>query len=314
MRTASLPAVFARYSGRVSYVAQRGANEYSSTCPTCGGTAHDKDWPDRCRWFTEGKPRGWCRQCGAIFWPDDAIASRVSTAEQEAWRREREAAEVRRKAEAERALANLRQEKVWLQYVELMDEAARKWWEGRGVPRDWQTHLQLGYTPSKTYRDTEGALHTAPAYTIPYFGAGFEFVTMQYRVSTDDPATRYRFHPGLPTAHYLTEPQKPTSEQVIICEGATKAIVTAVWMPENYTVLAIPSKADFAGVVGAVAEAQRVYVLLDPDAGGRARKLAAAIGAAARVVELPVKVDDGFTRHGLTAKLLQAAMGTGRPV
>ncbi len=305
MKAASLPLVFNRYIGRVSYVAQRGTYEFSSTCPNCGGTSHDKEWPDRCRWFTDGKPRGWCRQCGTIFWPDDATAAKVSTAEQEAWRLDREATERRRKAEAEQALAHLRAEKIWLQYVDLMDEAARVWWENRGVPRDWQANLQLGYTPHKTYSDGEGELHTASAYTIPYFKTGFEFVTMQYRVSTTDPQTRYRFHPGLPTSYYVTEPQNPIHEQIIICEGATKAIVTATRMPENYTVLAVPSKADFGGVAEAVKEAGRVFVLLDPDAGGRARKLAALCGPHARIVNLFDKVDDLFVSHGMEGRDLE---------
>lgn len=307
MKATSLPPVFAKYSGLVSYVAQRGAHEYSSTCPNCGGTKHaNGDEPDRMRWFTDGKPRGWCRNCGGIFWPDDASSSKITTAEMEQWRQEREAAEQRRRLEAEKALAHLRQEKVWLEYVALMDDKARQWWDNAGVPPDWQEYLQLGYMPNKVYCDRDGEQQMSPAYTIPYFRAGFEFVTMQYRLNSADPSQRYRFERGLRTTYYQVLPDEPMGERALIVEGAKKAMVAHIHGNTGLTALAVPSKADFGGVAEAVKNCGRVYVLLDPDAEQRAYKLAAQIGPAARVVTLPVKVDDAIIRHGLTAAELAA--------
>jgi hypothetical protein len=317
VKAAILPPVFSRYSAQVSYVAQRGANEFSSTCPTCGGTSHaDNAWPDRCRWFTDGKARGWCRQCGSIFWPDEAASQRVSTAEQETWRREREQTEQRRKAEAEKALENLRQEKSWLQYVEMMDASARAWWEKQGIPGEWQDHLQLGYTPRRAYWGPNEELRYSPAYTVPYFHTDFQFMTLQYRLSdATDPSQRYRFEHGLGTSYYQAEPGAPIGERVIICEGAKKAMVLHIrGGQDDLTVLAIPSKGGFAGVVEAVADRDRVYILLDPDAGAQARKLAGAIGPAARVVDLPVKIDDGIMQYGLTPARLADALRYARPV
>lgn len=308
-RQVALPSVFAKYAGAVSYVAQRGRNEYSSTCPNCGGTKHaNGDEPDRCRWFTDGKPRGWCRHCGGIFWPDDAVSSKVTTAELEQWRQEREAAELRRKHEAERALEHLRREKGWLDYVALMDDKARAWWEQAGVPRDWQEYLQLGYMPSRPYYDRDGELQLSPAYTIPYFRAGGEFITMQYRLNAADPSQRYRFQRGLGTAYYQVMPDEPIGPRVMIVEGAKKAMVTHIHGNAGLSVLGVPSKADWGGVVDAVKDCERVYVLLDPDAQANAYKLARQIGKAARVMTMPVKVDDALLSHGLTTAALNAYM------
>jgi hypothetical protein len=73
-------------------------------------------------------------------------------------------------------------------------------------------------------------------------------------------------------------------------------------------VLAVPSKADFGGVLEAVKDAAQVFVLLDPDAGHRAHKLAREIGPAARSVTLFGKIDDLFVQHGMTAKELAACL------
>lgn len=304
-----LPSELAQFSSHVQHVKKRAAAEWSSSCPKCGGTPHpDGELPDRCRWFTAGtppKPRGWCRLCGQIFWPDAAGGWKATPAELEVWRREREAAERRRKDEAEQALEHLRREKVWLEYVGLMDSAARAWWEARGVPADWQTHLQLGYSPNYHYM-ADGQERTSPAHAIPYFHTGWAFQTIQFRLDTTA-ADRYRFKAGTHAAYYNTEPEDPIGEQVIICEGATKGIVTRVYAVEKgVTVLAVPSKAAWGGVVEAVAEAQRVYVLLDPDGQQEAYKLARAIGDRAKVVKLFGKVDDLIVHHDLSRRDLAA--------
>ncbi len=85
---------------------------------------------------------------------------------------------------------------------------------------------------------------------------------------------------------------------MIICEGAKKGIVTRVHLFDG-CVLAVPSKGSWGGIVEAVKQCGRVYVLLDPDATMQAVKMARQIGTAARVVRLNHKVDDLFLQHGL---------------
>ncbi|KKK62480.1 hypothetical protein LCGC14_3003900, partial [marine sediment metagenome] len=87
----------------------------------------------------------------------------------------------------------------------------------------------------------------------------------------------------------------------IITEGAKKAAVTRIYGGDKgVTVLGVPSKSDFGGVTDCVKGCARVWVVLDPDGWDRARLLARQIGSNARVVDLPMKVDDAFLHGGLT--------------
>jgi hypothetical protein len=80
-RTVSLPPEFSELNGKVDFVIKRGHNEYSSSCPQCGGFVHqDGSYPDRFRLFiaseATGKPLGWCRSCGFTFWPGKTTGAR----------------------------------------------------------------------------------------------------------------------------------------------------------------------------------------------------------------------------------------------
>jgi hypothetical protein len=178
-------------------------------------------------------------------------------------------------------------------------------WEAWGVPRDWQDYLELGYTPDKAYYDATGTLKHTPAYTIPYFhhaptAQDFrKFETMQYRLfEADNPADRYRFEHGLQATFYMTVPTDPIGDEVVICEGAKKGIVTRVSLT-GLCVLAVPSKGSWGGIVDAVKQCGRVYVILDPDAKQNAVKLARSIGPQARIVRMPIKIDDAVIDCGL---------------
>jgi len=186
------------------------------------------------------------------------------------------------------------------------------WWESQGIPRDWQDYLSLGYTTDKAYYDRDGILCHSPAYTIPYYHADFELRNVQYRLQDPaNPKDRYRFESGLKTTYYMVEPNQPLQELVIVCEGAKKGIVCKVHGGiENATILAVPAKVDFGGIADYVKDCAIVWIILDPDAWLRPQnatpdwkpspmKLAERIGKAARIVRLPVKLDDGILQHGL---------------
>jgi hypothetical protein len=288
------------------------SRSWRGPCPRCGGTR-------RFVIFTDHAFPKWnfvCDGCAFKGWADQLnpdVRAEWTPEERRAYAaREREARESA-SAERRKKLAEFSSAELWEELAERMTAEHRAWWVAQGVPVEWQTHLQIGYIPNKVYRGADGQLHTSRAYSLPYFHTGFEFVTLQYRLFDPPTATdRYRFEAGLGTTYYQTQPQNPIGDQVIICEGAKKAIVTCVYTPDAYTVLGIPSKSDFGGVVEAVKEANVVYVLLDPDASHRAHKLANDIGPAAKIVSVPVKVDDAIVHYGATpadllAYLRQAA-------
>lgn len=262
-------------------------------CPRCGGKRRFVVWTDKPfpKWNHQ------CDQCGLKGFADElntALRQPVSAEQRAEWVRRNRAADAERARYRETKLAEFTTAELWAELHARLGAAHRQQWRNWGVPDDWQDYLQLGYTPNKTYTGPDGALLTSPAYTIPYFRTGFQFVTMQYRLF--DPARpddRYRFEKGLGTTFYQALPSEPVGDRVLIVEGAKKAMVAHIHGGQDgMTVLAVPSKADFGGIAPAVKECGQVVVLLDPDAELRAHKLAAEIGPQARVAVLPDKVDD----------------------
>jgi hypothetical protein len=276
-------------------------------CSVCGGHRRfviftDHEWP---MWF------GYCDECGHTIKAWERVTTPI-TDEQRKFARERAAAldNIRTQAKRE-ALAKFTVSELWEELHRRLSAAHRAQWAAWGVPDEWQDYLELGFTPDKTYRAADGELRHTPAYTIPYFHFSADkpqFKTMQYRLfDVDNPTDRYRFEQGLSAAYYMTTPTEPIGDQVIICEGAKKGIVTCIRLTD-YTVLAVPSKGTWAGVVEAVKPCGRVWVLLDPDATQNAVKLVRSIGPNARIVRLIAKVDDAALTQGLERSTFDAIL------
>ena len=235
-----------------------------------------------------------CRELGWNGTPADRIELQKKQAEHEAKRLE---AQRKHEQEVDKVLATLQTEDIIAGLHRRLTDDHRAWWEKRGVPREWQDHLRLGYVPNKSYYGHDGQLYTSTAYSIPYFHENFTLKTIQYRLDNPQrPQDRYRFENGLPSSWYLTEPQLPLQERVVICEGAIKSIVTRCYGIEDETisVIAVPAKSVWCGVEDAVKHCSVVWVILDPDGTAKAIELAKRIGKTARVVELPDKVDDAL--------------------
>lgn len=302
----------------------KGRNWWEGACPFCGGE-------DRFVVKLENGEYQWfCRVCGDGKYHDaiDYVIRRENVNFKNAVdlmgggplvdpivveeRRAQYAAErLKRQQEIDTKIAKFSTDEIWLALHRRLDETRRQWWRDQGIPDNWQDALSLGYMDDKKYRSSGGELRTSPAYTIPYFNFDNgkpSFKTMQYRLTDpENPADRYRFEYGLDTTYYDTTPENPMDDICIICEGAKKAIVTKIFAGNGITCLAIPSKTDFGGVTSAITDnIKRVYVVLDPDGYDKPpaasvdwippqRKLAYQIGARARVVDLPMKVDDAIT-------------------
>jgi hypothetical protein len=267
-------------------------------CPVCGGHRRfviftDHEWP---MW------NGFCDECGHTIKAWERVTTPI-TDEQRQFARERAAAfdNIREQAKRE-ALARFTTAELWQELHRRLSAEHRAQWEAWGVPDEWQDYLELGFTPDKMYRDSNGDTRHTPAYTIPYFHYTADkpqFKTLQYRLfNPERPEDRYRFEHGLSASYYMTTPTDPIGDQVIICEGAKKGIVTRVSLTD-YTVLAVPAKGTWGGIAEAVKPCGRVWVLLDPDATQNAVKLVRTIGPNARIVRMPTKIDDAALFHGL---------------
>lgn len=267
-------------------------------CPACGGHRRfvvftDHEWP---MWH------GYCDECSYTIKAWEKVIFQVSDEQRDRARRIVEDIERKRAEDRQAKLAQFTTSELWQELHRRLTLDHRAQWAAWGIPEEWQDYLELGFTPDKVYRDSDGELRHTPAYTIPYFHYTTgkpQFKTLQYRLfKADNPADRYRFEQGLQASYYMTTPTDPIGDQVVICEGAKKGIVTRINLTD-YTVLAVPSKGTWAGIVEAVKQCGRVYVILDPDAIANAVKLARSIGPQARIVRLPIKIDDAVIDCGL---------------
>ena len=330
VRTYPLPAEYAELENKVNYVQRKSADEYCSSCPKCGGTIHpDGEHPDRFVMLMPSKSRagipwGFCRICGMKWWPGRDDGKHISQETLDKLAAQAREAEEARKQERQRKLAAFSTAELWEELHRRMGEEQRAWWRKNGVPDDWQDYLRLGYTDDKVYRRGDELLHS-PAYTIPYFGYGFAFKTMQYRLcNPDQPADRYRFEADLGTSYYMSTPSVEIGDQVVVCEGAKKAMVVKIYADDDsITVLAIPSKQDWRGcdILEAVKNCGRVWIWLDPDcynqpdtAGAKwipaPVALAKEIGKNARVIESAVKADDAWLHYGMSEEEWKALKRT----
>jgi hypothetical protein len=281
-------------------------NEWHGPCPVCGGS-------DRFRIHTEHMFPRWnyeCRQCGRKGWADQlnaALRQPISEAERQKWAEDKRRKDQAQARQREQRLAEFTSAELWAELHRRMAAEQRQQWEAWGIPTEWQNYLELGYTPHYS-----PAIDT-PAYTIPYFHNttdGRTFATIQYRLmDAPNPEDRYRFEYGLPTTFYETTPTEPIKDIAIICEGAKKAMNVKIraGVNKDTSVLAVPSKNSWGGAVEAVKDCKRVYVMLDPDGLSQAQKLGKEIGGAARIVELPSKIDDMLLGNQITKEELKYA-------
>jgi hypothetical protein len=125
---------------------------------------------------------------------------------------------------------------------------------------------------------------------------------MQYRLINDFDR-RYIFEDGLGggTLYYMTEPDQPIKDKVIICEGAKKAIVTQFWLlpDDSFTVLAASSANTFGAALDATKDCGLRYVIMDPGTEYWANKAVATNRKTTHAVRLPAKIDDMWKDYGL---------------
>lgn len=274
------------------------SKSWRGPCPQCGGHRRfvmftDNDFP---LWH------GYCDQCGTKIkvWqkvkfqydPHRAAEMEARQAREEAERTERRRAK----------LAQFTTAELWAELRDRMTSEHVQWWEDGGIPAAIQRYLSIGYLADKAYTigtdENDAPIYAhSPAYTIPWFGAGFALKTMQYRlINPSDPKDRYRFEyelPGGGSCYYMTDPAEPIGDKVIICEGAKKAIVTWYWLSEGYTVIGTASSKTLAPALDATKDCGQRFIILDPGSE-KVAFTAAKENKNLKAVFLPMKIDDLF--------------------
>lgn len=318
MRAADLPPVFARYVGKARYVRRVSDKEYSSSCPSCGGEPHDDgEWPDRCRWFVDQKPLGWCRRCSATFWPDDNRHEPPSREQIDAWRAAQIAREEARKRSAEIALKHLRDGSLWERYYAELEQSpqAQAYWEKRGIPGGWQSFWKLGWDAEHEVRTHEMTYHVTTA-TIPVFAAGWQIQQIRHRV-VNPPDGCPKYYPevfGQPSPVFLTDPDAELTGRVYAIEGEIKSMVVKARLDDETTVVGLPGTNPGAQITTALTKAEQIVVVLDPGAEKEAKRLTETLGVKrCKVLITPQKIDDGIIQSKLSARQIKLLLDSARP-
>lgn len=277
-------------AGRFKY---SDARSFRGPCPTCGGARRFVVFTDHEFPFWHG----YCDECGTKIkaWEKVRVKfdpQRAAAIDAERARQEMERAEYRKQK-----LAEFTSHDLWTELHSRMTAEHIEWWEAQGVPEDIQRYLSIGFKADKVYRDGDGEERHSPAFTIPWFETGFNFQTMQYRLTDPTILDRYRFEYGLPgggSCFYTADPAEKIGDKVIICEGAKKAIVTWFWLSpanEHFTVIAAASNNTLGPALEATKDCGQRFLILDPGSERTAFKTAKE-NKNLKAVYLPEKIDD----------------------
>lgn len=347
MRFASLPLEFRELEGSVEYIIQRGRDEFSGTCPSCGGTVHDDgSFPDRFRMFsqskTTGKPMGWCRSCGYTWWPGKTKGARWEPSEEEklAWYKERHDQEERRAREVEEARKILNQEMLAEKYHNLLNQEAIDLYRSRGISDHfWLDFWQLGYCPKK-FAHSGDISFSSPSLTIPVFEPTIKtsdspsekekrrVLSIEHRlIHPVDPGDKYRPETkGLPSVLFIADYERPLKGKTLLVEGKFKAIVTYIFADDpGLHVVGLPGKCPDTELLSMLDDCEPLIFCLDPDAFERKKskynngrnaveRLSMALGGRARAMDLPDKIDDLFVRGIINKNNFHRLMDTSRKI
>lgn len=289
-------------------------------CPVCGGHRRflvftDREYPYWNYLCSCCNYRGTVNQLlgGKVYKPTEEDRAR--------WQAQRADEEQTRKNQQEQALERYLREKIWEVAHAQLDETALAWWQGRGVSAEWVEFWRLGAI-DRILWNSAGERFAVPSYTIPKYqlldDSGVPKNT-DFRLAHEVPDFgKYMGISHLPAAVFVAQPsysEVTRSGEIFVVEGSIKAMVLHTRLDPRRQVIGIPSAKSWVNVVDLVrGRADRVYVILDPDAAAAALELASEIGKAARVLTLPVKIDDAFNQHGLTARLFESYLRQARTV
>jgi hypothetical protein len=313
MKLSVLPVEFAGLQGKVDFVRQVAHDEFSSSCPQCGGIPHKSgESPDRFRLFLnahgKNKVMGWCRRCSYVWFPDSSRS--LDPLEFDGWRKEQIEREEARRRSAEKAIAQLKSEKIWHKYNEMLNEWAVDILKSWGIRKDWANYWRLGMFPDFKVFSRENGEYFSPAITIPVWQqdtpvpANIKLRVLNPRSAHDRYRSLYKIGVGKPFVAF----NKLHSDTCVLVEGEKKAMVVAQYSDQKYQVVGLPSVTPTADLLANFDKYGTLYLCLDPDAkqedskgNSPLKRMVELLNREVRVIDLPDKVDDMIIR-GLNFK------------
>jgi hypothetical protein len=256
---------------------------------------------------------GYCDSCGLVIKAWEKVRIHVDPQKAAAMMAERARDEAEQAEKRRRKLAEFTTHDLWLELQERMTLEHIDWWESQGIPKALQEYLHIGYTADKAFYNDDKTLLHSPAYTIPWFGQGFKFNTMQYRLLLDFDR-RYIFEDGLGGGRffYMTQPDQPIKDIAIICEGVKKSIVTQFWLipSDDITVLGASSNNTFGAALEATKDCKLRYVIMDPGSQAWEKRAVETNPKTTHAIRLPYKIDDGWMKYGLDREVFTGILET----
>lgn len=314
MRYDYLPAEFADIASRVNYVHRKSHNEYSGSCPQCGGEVHKGgDAPDRFVMFVIGRygfPLGFCRRCGYRW---TAKGKQPDMEDVQIWRERQIEVEKARLESAKRSLDLLQNDKIWEMFFEQNNDYSMDVFRGWGLSDSWIKYLKLGLVPDYTlkYKEVEEwkEYHT-PAFSIPIWYTGAVVQQIKLRLANPrEKNDRYRnLYPMGKSFLYVPLYDLPLEGAGVIVEGEKKAAVVEQTLDDlKYRVVGLQSKTPDSSLFAQMEGLDPIYLGLDPDAfipefNAKGERLETSVEYCTRllgrervrIVEFPCKPDDGI--------------------
>ena len=311
MRTDTLPPEFSEIAHLVGYVQKKSANEFSGSCPQCGGAVHkDGSLPDRFVMFRVGRygfPLGFCRNCG--FRWTAKTGKTPSQEDVDEWRKNQIEVEKARKQAAERALEFLQADHAWNRFFLQNNSYSLGIFESWGVSKVWIDYLQLGLIPDYVLKSGDEQYHS-PAFTIPIWNVGGVVQNIKLRLANPrESRDRYRnFYSMGQSFLFVPLYDLPLEGVGVLVEGEKKSIVMEQKLDNpKYRVVGLQSKTPSEEVVSQLKKFEAIYLWLDPDANnieydksGRImetanERMVRILGKErVRIVDCPIKSDDGI--------------------
>lgn len=297
------------------------AREYAGPCPKCGGTDRfrvnlDKGWfcrqcQDEEHWHDQLDFRQWIYDERIFTALEKLLGRRITDPEQiKRIQQERQARDDQRIAEEREKQAGARQKlntsRVWERYHANLTDQTRELWRLRGIPDRWQDYYKVGYCPSRGWSCGDVRFNS-DSLTIPYLHytgpMQYDCIGLKHRLLIDNaPGGKYRQElSGLGTQIYTPWYEEKLNRHVLIVEGEIKAMVVfiSLWMGEeimfpDLSVVGVAGKSYKGNLLfDAFKECEKLWICLDPDAGGAAQSMARSLGKErCRILTLPDKIDD----------------------
>ncbi len=258
--------------GHLPHFRQSG-NEWKASCPKCGESGHDPHDSTLSDRFHIHPPdymlpiaRGKCRKCGHF----EHISSDqpIHPLQLKKLKQERDV-HLKQIADRQRSrLEQIQEPSYWEGFHAGMQEMHREIWRMHGIEDGVQDLFSLGYNPNKVYKE-RGELQHGEALTIPYmrdYNGESKPINIAHRLLHTDVSGKYRYEFGVPAASFIVEPHLPMTGNVLVVEGAKKAMICWLYIGKHFDhIIGLPSADVGRNIADELCTFDQVSLFLDPD-------------------------------------------------